>query len=40
MFSLHWRTDKVDFRGRINNVVLKCEVFPIFPCELFRKDYI
>lgn len=29
-------TDPVNSRGRINIVVLKCEVFPIFHCELFR----
>lgn len=38
MFSHPLITDTVDFCGKINLVVLKCEVFPGFHCELFRKD--
>lgn len=38
MFSYPPMTDTVDYCGKINIVVLKCEVFLIFHCQLFRKD--
>lgn len=38
MFSDPLITGTVDSCGKINIVVLKCEVFPIFHRQLFRKD--
>lgn len=39
LFSEPLINDTVDSCGKINMVVLKCEVFPVFHCELFRKVF-